>query len=120
MKRDAFFTIMNIKVVSNDMFTENEAITESLCSDTAQRVVVVLVARHHEADGMTWIRLELLAKKCISNVVVQAELRIRHMGARDILQIDGALRGIHAVVVKMDTEFKIGEGEARKAEMAFA
>ena len=111
MERDAFLTIVDVKVVGDDMFAEDETITEALHGDAAERVVVVLVARHHEADGMTWIRLELLAKKCISNVVVQAELRIRHMGARDILQIDGALRGIHAVVVKMDTEFKIGDGE---------
>ena len=42
------------------------------------------------------------------------------MGAGDVLQIDGALRGIHAVVIKMDTELQIGDGERRQAEMAFA
>ena len=42
------------------------------------------------------------------------------MGAGDILQIDGTLRGIHAVVIEMDAELQIGDGERRQAEMAFA
>ncbi len=105
MERDAFFTIMYIKVIRDDVFAENETIAEALRSDTAQRIVVVLIAGHHEADGVARIRLELFTEKCVAYVVVQTELRIRHMGARDVLQIDGALCGIHAVVVEMDAEF---------------
>ena len=105
MERDAFFTIMYIKVIRDDVFAENETIAEALRGDAAQRVVVVLVAGHHEADGVAWIRLELFAQKRISDVVIQTELRICYMGAGDILQIDGALCGIHAVVVEMDAEF---------------
>lgn len=101
------------------MFAEDEAVAEALRGDAAQRVVVVLVAGHHEADGVAWIRLELFAQKRISDVVIQTELRICYMGAGDILQIDGALCGIHAVVVEMDTEFEIGDGETCQAEMSF-
>ncbi len=120
MERDTFLAIMYIKVIRDDVFAENETIAEALRGDAAQRVVVVLVARHHKADGVAWIRLELFAQKRISDIVVQTELRIRHMGAGDVLQIDGALRGIHAVVVEMDAEFEIGDGEACQAEMSFA
>jgi len=109
MERDAFLAIVDVEVVSDDMFAEDEAIAEALCGDAAQRVVVVLIARHHEADGVAGIGLQLFTKKCVADVVVQAELRIRHMGARDILQIDGTLRGIHTVVVEMDAELQIGD-----------
>ncbi len=120
MERDAFFTIMYIKVIRDDVFAEDETVAEALRGDAAQRVVVVLIAGHHEADSVAWIRLELFAEKCVAYVVVQTELRIRHMGAGDVLQIDGALCGIHAVMVEMDSEFEIGDGETCQAEMSFA
>ena len=103
-----------------DVFAEDEAVAEALRGDAAQRVVVVLVTRHHEADGVAGIGLQLFTEIRVADVVVQAELRIRHVGAGDVLQVDGALRGIHAVVVEMDTEFEIGDGEGCQAEMSFA
>ena len=120
VERVAVLTIVYIKVIRDDVFAEDETIVEALRGDATQRVVVVLVAGHHKADGVARIRLELFAQKCISNVVVETELRIRHMGAGDVLKIDGALRGIHTVVVEMDAEFKIGDGETCQAEMSFA
>ena len=62
---------------------------------------------------MAGIGLQLFTEICVADVVVQAELRIRHMGSGDVLKIDGALRGIHAVVVEMDAELQIGDGERR-------
>ena len=120
VERDAFLAVVDVEIIRDDVFAEDEAVAEALRGDAAQRVVVVLVARHHEADGVAGIGLQLFTEIRVADVVVQAELRIRHVGTGDVLQVDGALRGIHAVVVEMDTEFKIGDGEGCQAEMSFA
>ena len=44
MERDAFLTVVDVEIVGDDMFAEDEAVTEALHSDAAQRVVIVLVA----------------------------------------------------------------------------
>ena len=43
MERDAFLAVMDVEVIGDDMFAEDEAIAEALRGDAAQRVVVVLI-----------------------------------------------------------------------------
>ena len=69
---------------------------------------------------MTGVRLKLLAECRIADIVIQAELRIRDMGARDVLEVDGALDRVHLLVVEVDAELKVGDGEVGDAEMPLA
>ena len=69
---------------------------------------------------MAGVRLKFLAESRIADIVIQAELRIRHMGASDVLQVDGALRRVHLLVVEMHAELQVGDGEVGDAEMPLA
>ena len=44
MERDAFLAVVDVEVVGDDMFAEDETVAEALHGDAAERVVIVLVA----------------------------------------------------------------------------
>ena len=70
MERDAFLAIVDVEVVSDDMFAEDEAIAEALCGDAAQRVVVILIDGHHEAYGVAGIGLQLFTEIRVANIII--------------------------------------------------
>ena len=70
MERDAFLTIVDVKVVGDDMFAEDEAVAEALHGDAAERIVIVLIARHHEADSVAGIGLQLFTEIRVANIII--------------------------------------------------
>ena len=80
MKDDALLTVVDVEIVRHHMFSEHETIPESLHGDIVQHLIVVLVAGHHQPNGMARIRLKRLAENRVANIVVKTELRITHNG----------------------------------------
>ena len=117
---DPLLAVMDVEEIRDDMLAEDKAVFEPLHGNVSQRVVVVLVARHHQPAGMARILDQFLVQKSVADVIVQTELRIGDVGAGDVLEVDGALHRVHPAVVQVDSEFKVRNGERRHAEMPLA
>ena len=101
VESDALFAVMNVQIVGHHMLAQNKSVPEALSRHIAQHIIVVLVTGGNKACSVTGIGLQFLAQKGVSNLFIQAELRVRNIYTRYILQSHRRLRGVHFIFVQM-------------------
>ena len=107
MEDNALLTVVNVKVIGNDVLTENKAVFEALNGTVSYNYVVILVTRCDKTCGVAGVFKKLLAVKGVTYLLVKAELTVAHPNARYVLQVSGGLCRIHFIGVKMHAEFEI-------------
>ena len=100
------------------VLAEHEAIFEPLRRDVAEYLVVVLVARRHQPDGVARTWLQLPAQVRVAHVLVEAELRVLHDEAAYVVEIGRRCRRVHLLPVEMHPDLEIGEREDRHRELS--
>ena len=117
-KGERVLAVVDVEVARDDVLAHDEAVAEALHGHVVQHLVVVLVAREHEADRVAGIGLELLAEPRVADVVPQAELAVADVDAGDVLQVAGADRRIHLFMVELHAELEVRDGDLGRGEAA--
>ena len=74
VKSDALLAVMHVEIIGDDVFTQNEAVAETLHGDVVQNVVVVLIVGGDQSRDVTGIWLQFFSEIGVSDVLGQAEL----------------------------------------------
>ena len=100
-------TVVNVNVIRDNVLTQNKTVFKALNCNASYNVMVVLVARHHKTYGMAGIFLQFLFEQGVTNGFIETELTVADPYAGNVLKVCSALRGLHFVLVQMNSELKI-------------
>ena len=95
MECDAFFAVVNVKVICDNVFTKNKTIAKALYRYVAKNVIVVLISRRDQPGGVAGIGLEFLAEYGIAHLIIQAKLAVGNVDTGYVLQVNRRLGGVH-------------------------